>query len=634
MESEIVKADALNPRELFGGTVHYEIPVFQRPYVWTEEDQWAPLWADVRRVAEDVVRAADDDEAAERAGGHFLGAVVFKAKSAIAGDVTRHSVIDGQQRTTTLQILLDAVNAAVSARGHEDEAEALEELILNKANRFAGKPERFKLWPARSDRAAFEYAMSDDHGVWAGDDHLIVEAHQFFRGEVHDWLAGVVPEGEIEVGDEKARVRALADVMQTRLFLVAINLTAQDDDQVIFETLNDRGTPLLKADLVKNWVFQVGEQVHADVETWPERFWVDFDDAWWREEISQGRHNRSRIDIFLQYWLTMRTRDEVVTEQVFREFTNYARPRMPDAAAAEKLLGELRRDANTFRGFGQQSTDSVGGRFYRRVVEALELASTTPVLLWMLSENHAIPSDQVSKALAALESWVVRRTLLRRTMKDVNRFMVAILSTLDDVAPEKVGDIVEAYLAIQNSDARSWPTDADVVAVLPQVKLYGNVRQARLRVVLEALEKQLRSGLHEDITLPADLQVEHVMPQGWRAYWDSNPKLSLEAAAERDRLVNTIGNLTLVTSGLNGTLSNRPWTDEETAALVKATGDLKGVGKRSLVSKFSLLALSKDIVENHPRAWTETDIAGRSEQLARALCQVWPGPPSLSPKAP
>ncbi|WP_369406203.1 DUF262 domain-containing protein [Blastococcus aurantiacus] len=178
-----------------------------------------------------------------------------------------------------------------------------------------------------------------------------------------------MPEGAEEVRDEKARVRALADVMQTRLFLVAINLTAQDDDQVIFETLNDRGTPLLKADLVKNWIFQVGEWVQADVETWPERFWADFDDPWWREEISQGRHNRSRIDIFLQYWLTMRTRDEVVTEQVFRAFTSHARPRMTDAASAEKLLGELRRDADTFRSFGQQAPDSVGGRFYKRVVK-------------------------------------------------------------------------------------------------------------------------------------------------------------------------------------------------------------------------------------------------------------------------
>lgn len=209
-----MKADALNPRELFGTTVQYEIPAFQRPYVWSEEDQWAPLWQDVRRVVEKVVLAGDDDDALAAAGGHFLGAVVFKAKSAVAGDVTRHSVIDGQQRTTTLQVLLDAVQGAVAERGHEDEAEALEELILNSAKRFAGKPERFKLWPSRSDRAAFEFA-TDGTGI-GSKEHLIIDAHEFFRREVHGWLAGDVDDIDIdtEVGDEKARVRALADVMQ------------------------------------------------------------------------------------------------------------------------------------------------------------------------------------------------------------------------------------------------------------------------------------------------------------------------------------------------------------------------------------------------------------------------------------
>ncbi|WP_176946245.1 HNH endonuclease family protein [Blastococcus aurantiacus] len=215
-------------------------------------------------------------------------------------------------------------------------------------------------------------------------------------------------------------------------------------------------------------------------------------------------------------------------------------------------------------------------------------------------------------------------------MKDVNRFMVAILGALDGAEVAQVGDVVEAYLAKQDSDSRAWPTDAEVMAGLPKVKLYGNVRQSRLRVVLEALEKQLRSGLNEDVSLPSGLQVEHLMPQGWRTYWDTDPKLSPAAAAERDRLVNTIGNLTLVTSTLNGTLSNRPWTDGETAALVKAAGDLKGVGKRSLVSKFSLLALSRGVVENRPDTWTETDIKNRSEQLAHALCQVWLGPPALA----
>lgn len=618
-----MKADALNPRELFGTTVHYEIPAFQRPYVWTLEDQWQPLWQDVRRVAERVIAAGGDEAALEAVGGHFLGAVVFKLKSAIAGDVTRQSVIDGQQRCTTLQIMLDAVHEAVRSRGHEAEAEAIEELILNRAKRFAGRPERFKLWPSRSDRAAFELAL-DGTGSNSGE-HLIIEAHGFFRTEVDRWLAGAVDEGEIAVGEEKDRVSALADVVQSRLYVVAINLTGHDDDQVIFETLNDRGTPLLKADLIKNWIFQIGEQVHANVDTWPEKFWADFDDTWWREEITQGRHLRSRIDIFLQYWLTMRLRDEVLTDEVFREFVVYAKPLMVTAADAEGLLGELRRDANTFRGFAQLARDSVEGRFYSRVVESLELASTTPMLLWMLSENHKIPGDQIAVALGALESWVIRRTLLRNTMKDVNKMMVAILTALDPVNANEVGDGVKDYLANQKSDARIWPSDQDMVAELPVIKLYGNVRQSRLRVVLEALEMRMRTQRHEAVSIPPKLSVEHVMPQGWRSHWDPEPKRSPEEAASRDKLVNTLGNLTLVTSDLNGTLSHRPWTDLETAQL-KTSGENKGLGKRSLLNKYSVLVLSRDIVDHHVQAWTEDDIRQRSVKLAEVLCEVWPRP--------
>lgn len=113
------------------------------------------------------------------------------------------------------------------------------------------------------------------------------------------------PDGKEPPGTEDARAHALSATLQDGLFLVAINLAGHDDAQLIFETLNDRGTPLLKADLIKNWIFQHGEKVGADVEQWPESHWVDFDDDWWRAEITQGRHSRSRIDILLQYWLTM-----------------------------------------------------------------------------------------------------------------------------------------------------------------------------------------------------------------------------------------------------------------------------------------------------------------------------------------
>ncbi len=616
-----MKADALTPRDLFEGKVQYEIPAFQRPYVWNEEDQWAPLWLDVQRVAEGLVSADESANPPDGSAAHFLGAVVLKELTAHAGDVTRHSVIDGQQRMTTLQILLDASHSAVVALGHELEAEALEELILNSGNRFAGSSKRFKLWPSRSDREAFEAAMDDKSE--ALPDHRITEAHTFFSDEIRDWILDADGENEANDADQAARARALSSALQLHLRVVAINLGGDDDDQLIFETLNDRGTPLLAADLIKNWMFLRGDELGADTEHWSEFEWAELDDDWWREEISQGRYMRSRIDIFLQYWLTMRMKDEIASDGVFRRFREHADACMADADSANEFLEELRRDAGTFRSFAQMDPDTPAGRFYSRVVESFELAATTPLLLWMLSDNHRVPDTQVEIGLSALESWVIRRILLRMTMKDVNKLMVAALSMLEQQSVDEAGSAIREFLGEQTADARLWPPDEDLVAALPEIRMYGNIKQSRIRVILEAVEKNLRSERHEDVSLPPDLQVEHIMPRAWETNWSPDPPLSAEEALERTRRIDTLGNLTLVTQKLNGSLSHRPWTDEE-AKLSNPTGPRAGKGKRSLIDEGSLLAINRAVTDQHEDAWTDADIIARGGEMTTRICEIWP----------
>jgi len=619
-----MEAHPRSPRDLFGGKEHFEIPAFQRPYVWTEDDQWAPLWDDVLRVAESYITAKQFDTE-PKIPQHFLGAVVFETKPPVTGDVTRHEVIDGQQRMTTLQVLLDAVHEVIEERGHELLAEALEDLIVNKARAFAGKRERFKLWPSQADRGAYAHAMDGD-GTWEGE-HRIVDAHTFFRQESSRWIVGKPDDdGTLPPGTESLRVEALTSTLQDRLTLIAIDLAGHDDAQLIFETLNDRGTPLLKADLIKNWVFRQGEKLGADVHHWADSKWAEFDTLWWRDEIRQGRLTRSRVDIFLQYWLTMRRQDEVKIEHTFRVFTDYVTPLMTSAQTAAQLLTELRRDADTYRDFAQLDSRSPEGRFYSHVIERLELAVTTPVFLWLLSKNHGVPSGQIRAGLQALESWAIRRTLLRLPTKDINRFAVAILKMLDSVVPEEAGDQLVTFLSEQTAETRVWPSDARMASQLPALRLYGNLRQDRLRVVLGAVEQHLRnqSNLYESVSLPSGLEIEHVMPQGWRTHWDSVPRLDPEAAAERDRIVNTLGNLTLVTKSLNSSLSNRPWTDVQASGL--KDGGAPGQGKRTLLENFSLLVLNKEILKNHVEAWTEADIEERSRVLVRAICDVWPGP--------
>lgn len=621
-------ASSLAPRDLFGGLLHFQIPAFQRPYVWNEEDQWAPLWDDIERVAENYIDAKRRGIASPE-GHHFLGAVVFESKPPVAGDVVRHDVIDGQQRMTTMQLVLDAAEAALSERGHEFEAEALEALILNPTRRFVGKPERFKLWPSQTDRKAFEAAM--DPAVSFAGEHRIIEAHRYFGNEAANWLAGEALETDEDVAEsrplstEAERAEALVSTLMDRLMVVAIDLTGHDDAQLIFETLNDRGTPLLKADLVKNWVFRMGEKVGADVELWSAEVWAEFDDDWWRGEVRQGRLMRSRIDVFLQYWLTMMRQDEVKADRLFPVFVDIATPHFSTKESAIEFVRTLRSDADAFRALGDLDENTPEGRFYRRVVEDLELAATTPVLLWLLSERNGVPSDERAIALQALESWVIRRTLLRLTTKDVNKFMVSLLKHLRTDSPVAAGDSVVTYLSEQTADTRAWPADSAVRAQLPQVKLYWNVRQSRLRLVLAGIEAHLRASdpRYGSTAVESGLSLEHVMPRAWRQHWDTSPSLTPDEAAARDALVDTLGNLTLVTQSLNSSLSNRPWENGDATGLVE--GGRPGWGKRQLLDQFNLLVLNKQVLDR-TEPWDDSAIRERSAALAQAICEIWPGP--------
>lgn len=616
-----MKAQARTPRDLFDTTVCYVVPPFQRPYVWTERDQWQSLWDDIRRVTVAVLNGRGEPQDNELPG-HFLGAVVVKQLRHEPGEPSRFSVIDGQQRLTTLQLILDSAQRVMAREDYHSMAESVHELVVNGADRFRGTPKRFKLWPSRIDREAFEQAMDDDTAVPPElEDDRIVCAHRFFITEMSRWATSD-QEDAIDYSPRE-KLSALAEVLQQHLWIVVIRLSASDEDQLIFETLNDRGTPLLAADLIKNYVFQRCDEIGIDVDSWGEQYWGDFDADWWREEIAQGRLFRSRIDIFLQYWLTMRVKDEIPADRVFTRFQEHANILLRDMSSAEEFLSRLRSDADTYRDFAEFDPNSAQGRFYVQVVEALELGAFIPLFLWIITSANPVSPEQADRALGAVESWAVRRTLLRRTMKDVNRMVVTLLRELDKHPASQVGDMTIEFLRSQTADARIWPTDDVLMSRLPDVKAYGNIKQQRLRAILSRVELQLRSQLHEDVSLPSKLDIEHVMPQGWRRYWSDGILDDLEACIRRDHVINTIGNLTMVTESLNRALSNRPWTDED-ADNIPGTGQHKGLGKRSLLNQHSVLVLNRHIVDGHLDAWTEADIQERSASLASAIASAWP----------
>ena len=134
-----MKPDKESPQKVFFQPARLVIPLFQRPYVWSKESQWEPLWQDIERLTE--LLAKDPDST------HFLGAFVIQQLQTELGHMPAWSVIDGQQRLTTLQILLDALHAQLEARGETMLAGQVEPLVANPPAFRKGEEDRYKVWP-------------------------------------------------------------------------------------------------------------------------------------------------------------------------------------------------------------------------------------------------------------------------------------------------------------------------------------------------------------------------------------------------------------------------------------------------------------------------------------------------------
>src|SRR5699024_6081693 len=153
--------------------------------------------------------------------GHFLGAVVVKAKPAKSGDVTRFEVVDGQQRMTTMQLMLAAARDTLGKHPQfEDQAEAIAELTTNSSARFRGKPSQFKLRPSRGDRRAFTAVLTGDVSDKLAD-HRVVQASRFFRSKIEEWIFDSSPDTP---GTPDQRVGVLTEVLEAKLQVVSIDL--------------------------------------------------------------------------------------------------------------------------------------------------------------------------------------------------------------------------------------------------------------------------------------------------------------------------------------------------------------------------------------------------------------------------
>src|SRR5262249_46331009 len=179
----------------------------------------------------------------------------------------------------------------------------------------------------------------------------------------------------------------------------------------------------------------------------------------------------------------------------------------------------------------------------------------------------------------------------------------------------QAGDAIERYFAGQTSGSRYWPDDDEIRSELRTLLAYRRLGRGRLRMVLEAVEdyqrgwREGKTGLGGERVARGKYAIEHVMPRKWVMHW---PPPSGSHDAERDRLIHTIGNLTLLTGKLNAKVSNGPWLG-------------KG-GKRDGLEDHDVLLLNRELLKKAGDAWTDEAIRSRTDEIAKMIIAIWPVP--------
>lgn len=373
---------------------------------------------------------------------------------------------------------------------------------------------------------------------------------------------------------------------------------------------------------MKNLLFRDAEHTGADVDRLYKTYWAPFDQAEWRVEQTTGRITRSRLDVFLTYWLTMRTRREFTSSALFKEFERWLRS---DVLPTEEVFAELARYAEIYDQIDQHPLHGVEGRFLYRM-KVLQTSTPMPLLLFLYGLGDGVlPPERRHRAILAIDSYIVRRAILNLSNRDYNH-VFRDLVTAASRQPEQADEAIIKALGAMQGQHRQWPTDAEFQAALEQDPIYARLYRHRVRILLEALEDTLRTDHTEQLTVPvgehigAKLTIEHVMPQSWEENW---PVLADDTSegANRYELVHTLGNLTLVTARLNPALGNMGWEDKK-----------RWLGKHSLLrlTHGTLLhAPPTATVEDWATSWDEHRIHERGAYLASLALKIWPSADQL-----
>ncbi len=549
--------------------VQYQVPIFQRTYAW-DKKQWFTLWTDVLDLYE---RESDKSERP-----HFIGSIVLTELGA-KGDVPLYSVVDGQQRLTTMIVFSLALADAITALGSESHISFRDRYMVNQ---YAKNDKRYKLLPSRPDKEAFLSLINRTSTL---PSHAITRAYTYFQDKVRK-----------EFGTNVEDCIRMYDVVFNRLQAVCIYIDKDEDPYQIFESLNAKGEPLAVADLIRNYLF-AGLDEMRQTELY-EQYWLPMEQL-----LAKSKDGLSS---FIRLYL-MRNGKKVARYNVYSDF------KLEAEGHKEHILETLHQRAQQLANLFVDVPQGVMPSAEAAWIRAMDMSSFFPLMFQFLDqydrEDLALKAKDLGRHLLNV---MIRRFFAESKSNEVVRLVGAMLR---DLLSEEKDTYYETLLNRLTLDL--CPDDAVVAKAVPTRPLYDQPGiVVKCRTILEMLEIGYGHKEQADLTRAS---IEHLAPQTigpWKAM------LSDEDQEGYNEWIHTLGNLTL--TGYNSELSNKLWTYKQDA-LNKSNYELnRYFADQPVWNRAAALARAEALVPDVLKVFAAPVELNRSE--ARQLARTYEAP--------
>lgn len=590
------------------------VPFFQRRYVWTEEN-----WAELLQSFEDTTVKP------------FLGSIILKELSS-----KESSVVDGQQRLTTITILAKAIydclseNYKAPSSGIRHYIENMLFYRVNAADDF--KDSHIRILHSKIDRDDYNKVIGSqllseekiDLDTINENSSCVLKCYKYYCTRL----------SEKNDDELKALFNCLFD--ENRKVIVLITLVQGDvNEQTIFDTINRAGVRLSTADIVKNNLFKyILEKCRPETDDrknaldvyenyWEKTFYAgqEISDLWDKERIfGNVKHNNLEFllycvacikwgesgDMFSKLEAVF---DRETSQMGFTELLNLVKEIKEYAAIFKKYVLDLEKVLNDEQEpFYFKYDDRVHGLLL--ILQKFGVQMFYPYVIKRLKETNQNESDpQLKEDFQILESFIVRRKLSPKGTHDYT-------SKCYEIIKEGIGSLIQSDLG--NKDAGL--TDFDLKRYL------SNTKDDTAKMILFWIELRRRRGDAYDINaLEYNYTLEHIMPKKWKTHWSEVPIIDGETVYDkdsddgihyRDSMIQSIGNKTLLKSSLNSAVKNADYMTK-----------IKGIdGRRPGYDQHTSLMLTRELVAKSQtdQMWDEKHISDRANQLLGEFIQIWP----------